>query len=207
MPRPRRIPCFSLITTPAGVDPRSFRTVEGEPDASLAGVRCNHEAILELPSVAVIDQIDARIRVPESNFCVGRNIPATGDFCCTLANAWSANRCLTSANDPPDNSSMERDRILATLRAHENEFRSRGIQSLSLFGSLARGDNRPDSDIDVAVRLGGEFSAGGFDYFSCLENLEAQLSRLLGCKVDLVEEPVRKPRLQQEIDRNRAIAF
>ncbi len=40
----------------------------------------------------------------------------------------------------------------------------------------------------------------------CLDNLEAQLSGLLGCKVDLVEEPVRKPRFRQEIDRNRAIA-
>ena len=102
---------------------------------------------------------------------------------------------------------MDRDLILATLRAHENEFRALGIQSLSLFGSQARGDSQPSSDIDVAVRLGRTFSSGGFDCFSRLDELETRLSGMLGRKVDLVEEPVRKERFQREIGRNRAIAF
>lgn len=102
---------------------------------------------------------------------------------------------------------MDRDGILATLRAHENEFRALGVQSLSLFGSWSRGDSQPTSDVDVAVRLGKAFSGGGFDYFSSLDDLETRLSGMLGCKVDLVEEPVRKLRFQEEIDRNRAIAF
>jgi len=102
---------------------------------------------------------------------------------------------------------MDRDRILATLRAHENEFRALGVQSLSLFGSQACEESQPNSDVDVAVRLGKAFSSGGFDYFSCLDELETRLSGILGCKVDLVEEPVRKLRFQEDIDRNRAIAF
>ena len=77
---------------------------------------------------------------------------------------------------------------------------------MSLFGSVARGEN-PTQDVDVVVRLGENFSKPGLDYFSRLEEFELRLSEILGCKVDVVEEPVRKPRLQREIDRDRAIAF
>jgi len=99
-----------------------------------------------------------------------------------------------------------RDQVIAILKAHEHEIRAAGVQSVSLFGSLARGEN-PVHDVDVAVRLGESFSERGLDYFSRLDDLERRLSELLGYRVDVVEEPVRKHRFQQEIDRDRALAF
>lgn len=54
------------------------------------------------------------------------------------------------------------------------------IHYLALFGSVARDDFRPESDIDVLV----EFEEGhtpGLDFFL----IEAELSKLLGRKVDL----------------------
>ena len=101
---------------------------------------------------------------------------------------------------------MERDRVLAILKAHEQELRRSGVAGVCLFGSMARGEN-PTGDVDVAVRLGESFSKPGLDYFSRLSDLEQRLSGILGCEVDVVEEPVRKLRLQKEIDRDRAIAF
>ena len=44
----------------------------------------------------------------------------------------------------------------------------------------------------------------GLHYFS---RFEGRLSGILGCKVDVIEEPVRKKRFQTEIDRDRAMAF
>src|SRR5690348_5049684 len=79
--------------------------------------------------------------------------------------------------------------------------RAAGVTSLSLFGSVARGEN-PAYDIDLAVRLGQDFSARGLDYFSRMEHLEERLSHILGCEVDVVEEPVRKDRFQKEIARS-----
>jgi len=102
---------------------------------------------------------------------------------------------------------MDRDHVMAALRAHEPEFRSVGVLSMSLFGSVARGEAMADSDIDLAVRLSGAFSHGGFDYFGHLDELETRLMQILGRKVDVVEEPVRKERLQKEIDKDRVFAF
>jgi predicted nucleotidyltransferase len=98
------------------------------------------------------------------------------------------------------------EQAIATLRAHEQEFRTAGVVGVSLFGSVARGEN-PTHDVDLAVRLGENFSKPGLDFFSRLNDLEIRLSEILGCEVDVVEEPVRKPSLQREIDKDRAIAF
>ena len=58
--------------------------------------------------------------------------------------------------------------------------RRRRIRRLCLFGSVLRDDFRPDSDVDVLV----EFEPGGRTGLSFFE-MEAELSRLLGRKVDL----------------------
>jgi predicted nucleotidyltransferase len=80
------------------------------------------------------------------------------------------------------------------------------VLSVSLFGSIARRES-PAHDVDVAVRLGENFSAPGLNYLSRLSELETRLSGILGCKVDVIEEPVRKKRSQTEINRDRARAF
>ncbi len=102
---------------------------------------------------------------------------------------------------------MDSEQARSTLRTYEPELKAIGVLSASLFGSVARGDAGPDSDVDIVVRLSEKFSKGGFDYFGRLENLQRRLSVILGCKVDVIEEPVRKARLQAEIDRDRALAF
>ena len=81
-----------------------------------------------------------------------------------------------------------------------------GVERVSLFGSIARGDADDRSDVDLAVLLGRNFSTGGFDYFARIEDLKDELAAIVGRPVDLVEEPVRTPRLQAAIERDRVIA-
>jgi predicted nucleotidyltransferase len=101
---------------------------------------------------------------------------------------------------------MGRDHVIAALKAHERELRMAGVLGVSVFGSVARGEDSRH-DVDVAVRLSENFSSPGLNYFSRLSELEARLSGILGCKVDVIEEPARRKRFQAEIDRDRALAF
>ena len=48
---------------------------------------------------------------------------------------------------------MNRENVLETLRAHESELKAAGVLSLRLFGSIPRGDARPDSGIDLMARF------------------------------------------------------
>src|SRR5215831_10721552 len=102
---------------------------------------------------------------------------------------------------------MNRDRALALLRAHEAELRSTGIDSLSIFGSVARDEATNGSDVDLLVRLRPEIAEGGLSYFGCLDKLAQRLKAILGCSVDVVAEPVRKPELRREIEREAERAF
>jgi uncharacterized protein len=101
---------------------------------------------------------------------------------------------------------VTRDEVIAVLRQHEPELKAFGVESASLFSSTARGEAAP-ADVDVAVRLSAGFSSGGFDYFYRLDQLEQNLSRMLGCRVDVVADPIREKRFQSEINRDRALAF
>jgi len=93
--------------------------------------------------------------------------------------------------------------VIATLRAHEAELRRAGVRHLSLFGSLARGDATVDSDVDLAV----EFDpAARMDLFR-LAALDRRIAEILGRHVDLLPEPVEKPGLRANIDRDRRLAF
>ncbi len=93
--------------------------------------------------------------------------------------------------------------VLAILRANEAELRTAGIRRLSLFGSVARGEAGPDSDVDLVVELDRD---AHIDLFR-LTGLEQRIAELLGRPVDLLPEPVEKRRLQVNIDRDRLNAF
>ena len=102
---------------------------------------------------------------------------------------------------------MKRDEIIARLRAHEPELRAAGVNSLAVFGSAARGEQRNNSDINVVVRLTTEAARGGFAYFGRLDALSRRLEAILERPVDIVAEAVPKDRLRRSIEKDRIIAF
>lgn len=98
---------------------------------------------------------------------------------------------------------MDRDSAIRTLKAHEAELRALGVKRLSLFGSLARGEAGPESDVDLAVILDPDQKIGLFRYIE----LRDHLADMLGRAVDMVSEPARKARLQARIDQDRVHVF
>jgi hypothetical protein len=98
---------------------------------------------------------------------------------------------------------MDRDEVIRRLRAHEAELRAMGVERLSLFGSVARGEAGPESDVDLAAEFDRSRPFGMFQFAA----LEGRLRDLVGRSVDLVGEPARKARVQQAIEGDRIRAF
>ena len=68
-----------------------------------------------------------------------------------------------------------------------------GVTKAAVFGSAVKGQLRPESDIDILVRLGEDISLLGF------VGLKLDLEQALGRRVDLVEYDTIKPRLRERI--------
>ena len=86
------------------------------------------------------------------------------------------------------------DDIKAVVHKHSDFLRDTyHVEKIGVFGSVARGDNRETSDIDVLV----EFSEpiGMFKFIK----LEEYLSQLIGKKVDLVTQKALKPTIKDDI--------
>ena len=92
---------------------------------------------------------------------------------------------------------VRRAEVIALIAAHRDEIFGRfGVRSLSLFGSMARDEARPDSDVDVLVEFDGPTTFDG--HLGLLVFLED----LLGRRVDVVTAKGLKPRLRPLIDRD-----
>lgn len=90
---------------------------------------------------------------------------------------------------------MQRDEILAVLRSHWNVFSSYGVRELALFGSFARNEARPESDVDLLVAF--ERPIGLFTF----AELQLRLQDVLGRSVDLVTEQGLHPALRDRVTR------
>ena len=95
---------------------------------------------------------------------------------------------------------MDREHVIATLREHEAELKSAGIVSLSLFGSVARGEQTAQSDVDLLA----DFDKSKRYTLLTMGRLENRLADLLGTKVDLssaewMKESVRKQALREAV--------
>jgi predicted nucleotidyltransferase len=77
------------------------------------------------------------------------------------------------------------------------------VRELSVFGSAARGDMRPDSDIDLLVEFEPDARIGLFKF----AGLEHEFSDLLGRKVDLVSKLGLKPWIRPHVLRDAKVLY
>ena len=91
---------------------------------------------------------------------------------------------------------MGRDDVIRMIGAHQAEIRQFGVRSLALFGSVARDDARPDSDVDLLVEFYGPTTSDGY------MGLKFFLEDLLNRRVDLVTQRALRPALRSYVERD-----
>ncbi|MGH3404235.1 MAG: nucleotidyltransferase domain-containing protein [Streptosporangiaceae bacterium] len=79
--------------------------------------------------------------------------------------------------------------LVAAAAAH-------GVRNLRVFGSVARGEDRPDSDVDLLADLPPGMGLLG------LGRVEAELETIVGAQVDLVPAGTLKPGVGERIERD-----
>jgi len=98
---------------------------------------------------------------------------------------------------------MDRSEAIATLRRSEPDLRARGVRRAAVFGSVARGDSRPDSDIDIMIEIDPESRLTVFDY----AGLKDYIASLFDRPVDVVNRDGLKPYVRPAATADAIYAF
>ena len=97
----------------------------------------------------------------------------------------------------------EAETVIATLRELEPELRQSGIAEMSLFGSVARGEAKAGSDIDLAVIFDPR---ARIDLVQMIQ-LEDRLAAALGRPVEFMTLPIKNPYLRESVEQDLRYVF
>jgi hypothetical protein len=98
---------------------------------------------------------------------------------------------------------MDRQEIIAKLRENKAALRARGVAHAALFGSHARGENRPDSDIDLLIDIAPQAAVGLWEYVDITQYLED----LFSSPVDVANRSHLKSHVRPSAEREALYAF
>ena len=92
---------------------------------------------------------------------------------------------------------------IETLRRSEQALRDRGVMHAALFGSVARGDNRSNSDIDIMIEIDPDAGMTVFEYV----DLKDYIAALFDEPVDVVNREGLKPYVRPAATADAIYAF
>jgi predicted nucleotidyltransferase len=104
---------------------------------------------------------------------------------------------------PRAGAGIDREEIIATLRAHEAELHRRGVRHAGLFGSIARREGKRASDIDILIELDPQAPIGLFEYVGITQ----YLADLFSARVDVANRSRLKPLVRSSVERDALYAF
>lgn len=94
-------------------------------------------------------------------------------------------------------------KTLDILRAHADELRRRGVLHAAVFGSVARGEDTPESDVDILVELDPEANVSLIGY----SGLRRDIEEWIGSPVDIADVRGLRPRVRPRVESEAVNAF
>ncbi|RAI32321.1 nucleotidyltransferase family protein [Rhodoplanes serenus] len=98
---------------------------------------------------------------------------------------------------------MNRQDVIDILRRNQDALRARGVLHAALFGSLARGDEHPGSDIDIVIDLAPDLAIDVYQYVG----LKNYIEDLFPSPVDVVDRDTIKPLIRNSVIKDSIYAF
>jgi hypothetical protein len=98
---------------------------------------------------------------------------------------------------------MNKQEAIAILIRHRDALQARGVRHAALFGSVARGEARPDSDLDILIELGPDAQLDVFAYVG----LKMYIEGLFPGSVDVVNREALKTHLRPAVGADAIYAF
>ena len=95
------------------------------------------------------------------------------------------------------------DEVIAILRAHEDFYRAKGVTRMAVFGSVARGDAGPDSDVDLVI----DYDRDSRFSLLTLCGVQNETADWLGRKVDMLTWDGLKPGISHRVVKEAADVF
>ncbi|HWE98339.1 MAG TPA: nucleotidyltransferase domain-containing protein [Caulobacteraceae bacterium] len=103
---------------------------------------------------------------------------------------------------------MDRDRVIAILREAQDRLVAQGVVHVALFGSTARGEAGPGSDLDLMVQIDPSRQIGVFEYVGVVQFLESLFSERVDFgRVDVSNVSAQKPEVRATAARDAVYAF
>ena len=94
----------------------------------------------------------------------------------------------------------------AMIQLIADYFKTQPVLKAWIFGSFSRGEETPDSDVDILVVL-DESQHVGMKFFGMYEDLKADLKALLGRNVDLVTDRSLASFARESVDRDKILVY
>ncbi len=156
------------------------------------------EVLVEARLAAGLTQAELAAKVATTQSAIARlesgTITPTVETLCRLADVLGLRFAITPHVGLTPHPAARRVPTLDGLRARREEIlriaAAHGARNVRVFGSVARGDAAPESDVDFLVDL--DTDRRGFEFFGLIEDLRRALEELLGYPVD-VGEAVQAP--------------
>ena len=98
---------------------------------------------------------------------------------------------------------MKRDENIRTLKAREADLRAQGVTHAAVFGSVARNEQGPESDIDILVDIDPTVVVTMFDYAGAKD----YVASLFLQSVDVIDRDALRPRVRPRICADSIYAF
>jgi predicted nucleotidyltransferase len=93
--------------------------------------------------------------------------------------------------------------IIRVIRDHRSDLERMGVRHVSVFGSIARGEERPDSDLDILIEVDPAVVKSLFAYGHIQQSIEEWMGR----PVDVADKARLRPGTAAEAERDQIVAF